>query len=227
MSEFSRLLISTTPLQVVIDAGSRAKRQRHRIEYIFQTLPDLRRADGPLFVLAHIIAPHPPFVFGENADGESGSRWSEMADGSHRVVSAKERAQYREQYRQQLEAVNGLAKEAIDGLLERPEGQKPVIVLASDHGPGSELRWYSQEETDLRERLASLFAIYLPESGAGEFLPEPMTPVNTFRMIFNQYMGAEYPMLRARSYFSTWEEPFRLTEVEESELRLSSPSSGE
>ncbi len=34
-------------------------------------------------------------------------------------------------------------------------------------------------------------------------------------------------MLRARSYFSTWEEPFRLTEVEESELRLSSPSSGE
>ena len=83
------------------------------------------------------------------------------------------------------------------------------------------------EETDLRERLASLFAIYLPEGAAGEGLPEPMTPVNTFRMIFNRYQGADYPMLPARSFFSTWEEPFRLTEVEESELRLPAPSSGE
>jgi hypothetical protein len=227
LSEFSRLLISTTPLQVLFDAGSRAKRQRHRIEYVFQRLPELKRADGPLFVLAHIIAPHPPFVFGENADGESGSRWSEMADGSHRAVTEKQRAEYRQRYRQQLAAVNGLATEAIDGLLERPDGQRPVIVLASDHGPGSELRWHSQEETDLRERLASLFAIYLPEGAAGEGLPEPMTPVNTFRMIFNRYQGADYPMLPARSFFSTWEEPFRLTEVEESELRLPAPSSGE
>jgi len=227
LSEFSRLLISTTPLQIIVDSGSQALRHRNRIEYIFQTLPRLKGTDRPLFVFAHIVTPHPPFVFGEDADGEPGSRWLGMADGSHRVLSDEERAQYRERYRQQLKVVNKLAMDAIDELLVRPAEERPVIVLASDHGPGSELRWYSQEETDLRERLTSLFAIYLPDAAEVEAFGEPVTPVNSFRMIFNRYLGADYPMLPARSYFSTWEEPYRFSEVAESEVRLSSQSPGE
>lgn len=227
LSEFSRLLIDTTPLQLIVDSGSQAERHRNRIEYVFRALPKLKGTARPLFVLAHAITPHPPFVFGEGTDAEPSGRWFGMADGSHRVLSPDERARYRQRYRGQLEVVNGLVEEAIDELLARPEGQRPVIILVSDHGPGSELRWYSMEETDLRERLASLFAIYLPGAATDEVLEEPVTPVNTFRMVFNQYLGADYPMLPARSIFSTWDEPFQFTAVEESEIRLSPPSSGE
>jgi len=223
LSEFSRLLISTTLLQVIVDSGSQAERQRHRIEYVLRTLPELRGTDRPLFILAHIVAPHPPFVFGEDADGGPGSRWFGMADGSHRMVSEKERAQYRQRYIRQLEAVNGLVLDAVGELLARPEGQRPVIVLASDHGPGSELRWYSEEETNLRERLASVFAIYFPNDATDEPLREPTTPVNTFRMIFNRYLGADYSLLPARSFYSTWEEPFQFSEIEESELQIDHP----
>lgn len=223
LGEFSRLLISTTPLQVILDAGSRATRHRNRIEYIFQTLPRLGGNERPLFVLAHVISPHPPFVLGDGADARSGSRWFGMADGSHRVLSAEERARYRRQYKEQLAIINGLVEQTVGELLARPREQQPVIIIASDHGPGSELRWYSMEESDLRERLGSLFAIYLPDAEVAEELPEPMTPVNAFRILFNRYLGSDYSILPARSYFSTWEEPYALTEVDEAQIDFLPP----
>ncbi len=35
-----------------------------------------------------------------------------------------------------------------------------------------------------------------------------MTPVNTFRILFNGLLGTEYPILEDRSYFATWSHPY-------------------
>lgn len=222
--EFPRLLISMTPLRLIVPTGTWFDQQRSRIEYTLQTLPEMEGRENPLFVLAHVVAPHPPFVFGDDQDGQHGDVWYRMGDGSFRVNSDAVRSRYVHQYRQQLEAVNELAMASVDGLLARPVGERPVIVVASDHGPGSELDWDSMADSNLRERVGSLFAVYFPDASTEISLPDPMSPVNTFRLIFNRYFGADYLPLPSRSFFSTWNEPFRFTEIEDSKVGLTSRS---
>jgi len=65
----------------------------------------------------------------------------------------------------------------------------PIIILQSDHG------W------DWERRMAILNALYLPEPLAANITPD-WTPVNTFRLIFNDHFGLDYPLLENVSYFS-------------------------
>lgn len=68
----------------------------------------------------------------------------------------------------------------------------PVIILQGDHG--MHLFTYS--------RLDNLMAYYLP--GAANNLVYPtITPVNTFRLIFNTYFDGKYPLLKDASYQSS------------------------
>jgi hypothetical protein len=66
----------------------------------------------------------------------------------------------------------------------------PVIVIQGDHG------W------DAATRMTILNAYYLPGGGSQRLYPT-ITPVNTFRVIFNQYFGGSYPMLPDKSYYSS------------------------
>ncbi len=65
----------------------------------------------------------------------------------------------------------------------------PIIIIQSDHG------W------EWEGRLANLNALYLP-GGVGSQVTDDWTPVNTFRLIFREYFGLDYPMLPNRSYIS-------------------------
>ena len=65
----------------------------------------------------------------------------------------------------------------------------PIIVLQGDHG------W------DQPHRLQILNALYLPGENVPQISPT-LTPVNTFRVIFNTYFGGSYPLLPDVSYNS-------------------------
>jgi hypothetical protein len=86
-------------------------------------------------------------------------------------------------------------------------GDPPVVILQSDHGPGSLLYWEDPEKTYLKERLTTLNAYFLPDARSIQ-LYDGMTPVNAFRAIFNQYFGTELELLRDESYFSTRSQPY-------------------
>jgi hypothetical protein len=90
-----------------------------------------------------------------------------------------------------------------------------VIILQSDHGSGLGLSTQSLEQTDLRERMSILNAYYLPGPGRQALYPS-ISPVNTFRVLFNAYFGAGLDLLPDRSYFSTWDEPFKFIDVSRS-----------
>ena len=67
LSEFQNVVISTTPLPLVLDRVLRKSQydlHRERILYALEHLPDAARLKHPVFVFAHILSPHPPFVFG-------------------------------------------------------------------------------------------------------------------------------------------------------------------
>jgi hypothetical protein len=61
--------------------------------------------------------------------------------------------------------------------------KEPIIILQGDHS-----------YPDGIDRVKILNAYYLPDDG-NENLYETITPVNTFRVIFNTYFGGQYEML--------------------------------
>jgi len=67
--------------------------------------------------------------------------------------------------------------------------QPPIIIIQSDHG------WNWQG------RLANLDALYLPD-GVSALVTDDWTPVNTFRLIFREYFGLDYPNLPNLSFIS-------------------------
>ena len=100
---------------------------------------------------------------------------------------------------------------AIDAILAN-SAEPPIIVLQSDHGSGMHLDMESAEKTDHRERMGILGAVYLP-GGRREGLSDAITPVNIFRVVFNNEFGTKLPLLPAESYYSTWPRPFDFVRV--------------
>lgn len=117
--------------------------------------------------------------------------------------------------------VNKRLLPAIDAILpQSPE--PPIIILQADHGPGLLLDWEEPANTYFRERLAIFNAIRLPEGESAGFYDE-MTPVNTFRLIFNHSFGTELEPLEDKSYFSTWPQPYVFIDVTD-EVRSGEPA---
>jgi hypothetical protein len=218
LDEFQSTLVGTTPLPAVLKVLGRASQQRwhrQRIRFAFDRLADLRGStpqvprDRPVFVFAHIVAPHPPFVFEADGSDAASMPFYTMADGSDLIgPQGIPREQYVERYRAQIEYVNHLLRGALDGLTRRPA----IIVIQSDHGPGSGLLWEDPAGSDAHERLSILCAYRLPEEGATP-LRDGLTPVNVWRTILNRYFGTELPRQGDPSYFSTSRRPYRFVDV--------------
>ncbi|NOR89466.1 MAG: hypothetical protein GQ524_04345, partial [Anaerolineales bacterium] len=79
-------------------------------------------------------------------------------------------------------------------------------------GPGAYLEWQSMEDSNLTERQAILNAYYLPGKGPDELYPA-ITPVNSFRLIFNAYFEGEYEMLEDRLFFTEKNGGYNLVEI--------------
>lgn len=212
LSEFQNVFINTTPIPVLLDklpGRSQYDLHRDRLLYIFDHLADTTEMDSPAFVFAHIIAPHPPFVFGEHGEPVNPDGNFALMDGAQWMNYTE--YEYIESYTRQLVFVNRRMKEVIDDIL-CGSSEPAIIILQGDHGPGSMLDWENPSGAFLKERMSILDAYYLPD---GEYrqLYDEITPVNTFRMIFNQYFDANYELLEDEIYFSGWFRPYEFTNV--------------
>ena len=175
----------------------------------FQELKEAAPQKGPKFVFCYIPLPHPPFVF--EADGTPNKQTTQyfMGDGSMYEGSP---ASYRDGYRKQIQFVNKKLKKLIAYILDHSPSD-PVIILQSDHGPGNQLNWENPAASNMKERLAILNAYYLPIKNISlknhERIPaDDMTPVNSFRFIFNLYFNTDYPMIKSQSCLASWRNPF-------------------
>jgi hypothetical protein len=100
----------------------------------------------------------------------------------------------------QLVYLNGRVLEAVRKILQLSP-TPPVIVIQADHGPASEKLLARPTPESVKIRNSILNAYYLPGKGKQALYPG-ITPVNTFRLIMNSYLGTHWPTLQDKSYYS-------------------------
>ncbi len=217
LGDFHRLVLDSTPARFLWPGPSGRDpftMARERVVHLFDELPKVAAIPGPTFTVAHVLAPHPPFVFG--AEGEDVSPRPlrcVLSDGtSYRRFYGGEET-YVPGYRAQVEFLVKRVEPAIDAILANSP-EPPIIVLQSDHGSGLHLDMESAARTDHRERMSILNAFYLP-GGKRDGLSDAITPVNAFRVVFNNEFGTGLPLLPQESYYSTWPRPFDFVRVTE------------
>jgi hypothetical protein len=120
-------------------------------------------------------------------------------------------------YREQLAFLNKKILEAVDAILSRSP-EPPIIILQGDHGSRAYTDLDRPEASYFKENLAILNAYHLPGDGRALVYPG-LSPVNTFRLVFKHYFGAELDLLEDRSVWCTWRRPYRFLPFDEASYK--------
>ena len=181
---------SLMPRVLQIDTGAPFEEHRQRMLYQLDALETIvPEIEGPKFVFAHILATHKPYLFGSDGEPIEHKGQFTLADVGGGDDSSLERAQYRDQIIFINSRINAVVRKILSGS-ETP----PIIIIQSDHG-------YVDGKVQSPNILNAYF---LPDAG-DKHLYSTISPVNTFRIIFNQYLGGHYQLLGDTSYFSSYE----------------------
>jgi hypothetical protein len=182
--------------------------RREKIRFAFDQLKEVPNIPGPKFVFAHIIAPHPPFVFDAHGNAINMQRPYNPGDGEGFTGSVEE---YQALYIQQLQFANSQMLDSIRAILSI-SSSPPIIIIQGDHGSGSLLKNSSIAESCMYERTSILSAYYMPQ-GKTDLLYPTITPVNSFRVVFNTYFDTEFPLLADQTYFSPFVNPYDFVDI--------------
>jgi len=164
----------------------------------FKELAKLRDDPGPKYVFAHILLPHPPYVFRE--------------DGTFDPKKAT--------FRSQLTFTNESIKRFLEPLLALPEDERPIIILQADEGPYPQrlfddengFEWDQATDEEFVTKFGILDAWLMPGPEGEAPLPAGMTNVNTYPELFRRYFGADIENAPDTIYASTKDEPFKMTD---------------
>ncbi len=181
---------------------------RQIVQYEFDQLKEIPKLDSPKFTFVHIISPHPPFVFDAEGNPINPTYPFTIADNRYLITPP---SKYEKDYLNQLSFVNTQVLEVVKAILEK-SATPPIIIIQGDHGPGIFIDSQSLTPPCFYERYSNLNAYYLPGVDP-KTIPEDITPVNTFRMIFNYYFSANLEMLPNRQYFSLPETVHKFEDV--------------
>jgi hypothetical protein len=152
---------------------------RDRVIYTLSMLGEIPQLmQSPKFIFAHILTPHDPFVFGPNGE------FIEPPES----VGQKE---FISHYRDQVIHINKRIEGVVQQIMDNSESP-PIIIIQADHGV---------RDLGPETRMGILNTYYLPGYDPESLYPS-ISPVNTFRIIFNTYFGGEFAILDDVSYYS-------------------------
>ena len=189
MTEFETLFLQTTMARTLQDFGwlnldeIDGQNYRDRDTTVFNSIKNIAAMPGSKYVYIHLILPHPPFVWGpDGTHTDPANYW----DAKKLYPAGK----FAIGYTNQMTFLNRKLLEMIDTIQSESKTQ-PIIILQGDHGP-----WIQPNP----QHFFILNAYYLP--GHNDQLYPQISPVNSFRYVFNNYFGAKYDMLPDITYFS-------------------------
>ena len=179
--DFLDLFYKKTALKLIRNFRQGAYHQFRRREFLSQLMfleKDVHKITGPKFVFAHILSPHPPYVF--DPSGELASTKSTDWDWK-----------YPDEYLNQIVFINRNIRNVINKILIESK-IPPIIIIQGVHGPT--LFEAKESERNIKLKTSILNVYFLPKIN-NNLLYNSITPVNTFRVIFNHYFGAGYDLL--------------------------------
>jgi hypothetical protein len=148
--------------------------------FFLDKLPDVPSITGPKFTYAHISIPHFPYVFSPDGKMLTDPGFYSVENGD-----AVDEEYQKKGYISQVQYINKRIIPILQAIVEKSK-TPPIIILMGDHGLRDDNRY------------TNLNAYYLPNGYEG--LYPTITPVNSFRVILNEYFGANYPLLPDVSY---------------------------
>jgi hypothetical protein len=183
--------------------------QLHRLTILntVEHLPDFAAEREPYFVFAHIISPHPPYVFGPNGEEIRHDQPFSLSGPARQNGGAK----YMKMYIDQLQYTDEIILEAVNKILAESE-TTPIIIIQGDHGPVS---YFGDDEiikSNMKEQHAILNAYYFPQQNYDHLYPS-ITPVNSFRVVFNTFFDGQYELLPDKNYFIPHARPYDFVDV--------------
>lgn len=211
--QFPNAVINLTWLPEIFVDMEAYHTHHENIEYTLQRLSELVGEERQ-FVFAHVVVPHPPFIYEETGELSIPSTLYTRDDGySYHEYNESLQNEYREKYVEQLQYINTRIENVIDDLIQN-NLRPPIIILQSDHGPSSLLHWEDFDKTNKKERFGILNALYFPEIDYYEKVGDTPSPVNNFRHLFNAYLGTDLEILPTHVYYSTFNIPYDFREIE-------------
>ncbi|MFC1656881.1 sulfatase-like hydrolase/transferase [Patescibacteria group bacterium] len=209
--EFYNTFLDTTPLQILIKPNSSlspARIRHNQSLFAFKKLGEIPDIKEPTFTFAHIIAPHPPYVF--NKEGNIPPEDIKYLLGKS---ESRDIPKLKELYIDQMDYVDRKLIETIDTIIRKSDNP-PIIVIQADHGFHIDDIHPNDNNPELwNNYTAILSAFYFPDHDYSQ-LYSTITPVNNFRVVLNQYFDRKIELLEDRSYYSWYGEPFQFQEVD-------------
>ena len=166
--ELSTIIFNNSVLRLIL-----INRYFHRKAVLdaFANLGNMPVTTGkPKFIIAHIICPHSPYVFGSNGE-KLGLKPSENKDA-------------KQLYLEQHVFISTKVKEFVDKKLSASQ-PAPVIIIQADHGA----------RMDMPHAHQVFNAVYVPNY-KGKSWQDSISSVNTFRVLFNDVFGTNLEILK-------------------------------
>ena len=177
------------------NAVSETEMKHGKLECLFTTVPEIQGSeDAPVFTLAHFVLPHGPFIY----------------DLEGNLIKTEKSDKDKQAYFEQLIYTNKKILVLVDKILENAT-KESVIILFSDHGYRAEINWENPSSENYVAGFNNLAAYYMPNQLDNP--AETFSTVNTFRIIFNSYLGTEFEMLEDRQIWYTPDRPFDFIDV--------------
>ena len=197
VTPFEQMLIDSTTLSIYSDYQRRNTLLKYfgsthplanyigMEEFILSQLPKIPEIDAPTFTYAHINVTHKPYVFSPTGYLDYPDEISTVAEDNRHFPAG---------YISSIEYVDAQMLAIIREILSRSD-TPPIIIVQGDHG------YRVDTASDWANISPILNAYYLPGMANDRLYPT-ISPVNTFRLIFNDYFGGAYELLPDKSYDS-------------------------
>ena len=182
--------------------------RRDRIFCQFDDITKIKQeTEKPVFVFMHVMAPHDPYVFGPDGE-EVDYKYTFGPTGTAYLDPSEEKTAYLNQLIYLTKTLRGV----IENLQENSENQ-PIIIIQSDTGPSTKFGETVNEMHQV-DRMSIFNAYYFP-NGKYDLLSDDITPVNSFRIVFDSNFQTDYGLIEDKVFYSTYEKPYELIEINE------------
>ena len=160
--------------------------RRDTVRCTFNVLNEITlKTDGPKYVFSHVYVPHPPFLFGPNGENVIPDR---------REISGLQSWENPQGYVNQLIYATNEITVVIKNIVKNDPNA--IIIVQGDTGTltGADISKKTMKE--IYQAHSILYAVRIPDVEDSDY----MIPVNTYRIIFNNYFNMNYDYLEYHSY---------------------------